>query len=355
VEKELISKKIIFPFLIFLTYSAAGCGLRSAMPDPAVGNLQNAEGMIKYLQKQNLPAVESVESWPNEYGEGILITTDHYTIYTTLLEPLILYQVPGFMESSYRGYQKQLPRPIETRMKFTVYLFATRKQWEDFTKTFTGPDAVMYLKIQRGAYFLNGICVAYNIGRTRTFSVLAHEGWHQFNSRCFKYRLPSWVDEGIAMLFETSKYQQGWFIFEPGKNMGRLSTLKQVLAKNKMIPLKELIGLNPGEVLIHSDTEAAIAFYAQAYALVRFLREEDYGKRLGIFQQMLMDGLRGNWQLEEPERTVAEDRDIWPTAGWNRKVANQLFTTYIGDDFEKLDREYVTFCRKLVYHVYSKK
>ncbi len=349
-------KKLTFPFLISLIYITAGCQFNIAVPEAAVvgNNLQTAEGMIDYLTKQHLPAVESVEEWPNKYDQGIVITTDHYRIYTTLLEPLMLYQVPGFMESAYRGYQDQLPNPIETRTKFTIYLFATREQWEDFTKIFTGPQAAIYLKIQRGAYFLNGVCVAYNIGRTRTYSVLGHEGWHQFNARTFRYRLPSWVDEGIAMLFETSKYEQGWFKFEPDKNLGRLGALKETLAKNKMIPLKELIGLNPGEVLVHSDTEAAMAFYAQSYALVRFLREEDYGRRLRNFHQMLLGGLRGIWQLDEQERRIAADRDIPPTARWNRQMANTLFTAYIGDEFERLDMEYNTFCRKLVYRVYKK-
>jgi hypothetical protein len=317
--------------------------------------LQTAEGIIDYLKKQNLPAVESVENWPNKYAEGIVITTNHYRIYTTLLEPLMLYQVPGFMESAYRGYQDQLPNPVEIKTKLTIYLFATRQQWEDYTKAFTGPQAPVYLKIQRGAYFLDGECVAYNIGRKRTYSVLGHEGWHQFNAHCFKYRLPSWVDEGIAMHFETSKYEQGWFKFEPDKNLGRLSALKETLAKDKMIPLKELIGLNPGEVLIHSDSEAAMAFYAQAYALVRFLREEEYGKRLRNFHQLLMGGLKGSWPLEEPELTIAADKNILPTAAWNRRVANTLFNTYISNDLERLNREYELFCRKLVYRVYSKK
>ena len=96
-----------------------------------------------------------------------------------------------------------------------MYLFGQRKQWDDFTSTFAGRQAGLYNKIKAGAYYLNGSCVAYNIGRERTFAVLGHEGWHQFNSRLFKYRLPSWVDEGIAMQFETSRYENGLFYFEP--------------------------------------------------------------------------------------------------------------------------------------------
>ena len=96
-------------------------------------------GMIEYLHKQNLPALESVEVWQNEYGPGLKLTTAHYEILTTLLEPLMLSQVPGFMESAYRGYNDQLPEPIETTTKFTIYLFAERKQWEDFTRSLCRP------------------------------------------------------------------------------------------------------------------------------------------------------------------------------------------------------------------------
>jgi hypothetical protein len=308
-------------------------------------------GMIEYLHKRNLPALESVEVWQNEYGPGLKLTTAHYEMLTTLLEPLMLSQVPGFMESAYRGYNNQLPEPIETTTKFTVYLFAERKQWEDFTRTFAGPQAPLYCKIKSGAYYLNDACVAYNIGRERTFSALGHEGWHQFNKKHFKFRLPSWLDEGIAMLFETSRYEQGLFYFEPVQNMGRLGSLKVSLMKNKMIPLKELIAMNPGEALVTGD-ETVMAFYSQSYALVRFLREEGYGKRLGKYHQLLEDGLKGKWPLEEGGKRIASDRNIQLTVWWNRAIGTKLFEYYISDDFDQIEKEYLTFCRKVVYHVH---
>ena len=310
--------------------------------------------MIDYLQRQNLPALKSVELWQNEYGPGLKLTTEHYEIFTTLLEPLMLSQVPGFMESAYRGYQGQLPEPIETTTKFTVYLFAERGQWEDFTKTFTGPQAPLYCKIKAGAYYLNGACVAYNIGRERTFSVLGHEGWHQFNSRHFKFRLPSWLDEGIAMLFEANRYDRGLFYFEPSRNLGRLGGLKKTLMENKMIPLEKLIAMNPGEALATDETEVVMALYSQSYALVRFLREEDYGKRLANYHRLLLDGLRGKWPLGKGHKRIAADRNIPLTIRWNRAVGSQLFKQYIGGDFERIEEEYITFCRKIVYHVHFK-
>ncbi|UCF42216.1 MAG: hypothetical protein JSV99_06280 [Planctomycetota bacterium] len=337
--------------VVFCVGGCSGPGTVETTKAGEPGRIDTPRGMIEYLKERNLPALKSVEVWQNEYGPGLKLSTAHYDIFTTLLEPLMLSKVPGFLESAYRSYNGQLSEPIEAATKFPVYLFAERMQWEDFTKAFAGRQASMFCKIKAGAYYLNGACVAYNIGRERTFSALGHEGWHQFNKRLFQFRLPSWLDEGIAMLFEVSRESGGFFYFEPGKNIYRLGGLKKTLMDNEMIPLRELIAVNPGEVLSTEKEEAVMAFYSQSYALVRFLREEDYGKRLWRYHRLLLDGLRGNWLLSEQNRTIAADRNIPLTVRWNRAVGLELFEHYIGDDFDRIGQEYAVFCRKIVYHV----
>jgi hypothetical protein len=309
--------------------------------------LNGTTGMAGYLTK--LPAVKKITDWENKYAPGITIFTEHYKIHTTLMEPLMLRQLPGFIEAAYKSYQRQLPHPIQTQTVLTVYLFATRDQWEQFTKEFAAPNGKAYLKIKKGAYYLNGSCVAYNIGRTATFSVIAHEGWHQFSSRHFAYRLPSWLDEGIATLFETSKYTGGKFDFYPDRNGGRLGSLRKTLIEKNMIPLKQLITLNPGQVV--SDSDAVLAFYGQSYALVRFFREDGYGKRLKRFHNMLSGALRGTWPLPEHLQKVASDRNIPMTNRWNMFISPKLFDMYIEQTPEELEKEYTAFCKKIVYHV----
>ena len=339
---------------VFLCIS--GC-VSNPAPKPAALSIDTPGGMIAYLNSQNLPALKSVEPWASPFGQGLKLTTTHYEIHTTLLEPLMLSQVPGFMESAYRSYQAQLPKPIETSTLFTVYLFADRHQWETFTVSFTGPQAPLYLQIKKGAYYLNGSCVAYYIGRESTFTSIGHEGWHQFNSRYFKYRLPSWLDEGIAMTFETSAYEGGFFVFQPERNMNRLGGLKKTLLSNETIPLRELVSINPGEVV--AEINDITAFYSQAYALVRFLREDNYGKRLASYQKLLLDGLTGQWPLSEADRRIAADRNILITVGWNRMAGSMLFEHYftnsdaakVGDDFGKIEKQYIAFCRKIVYNI----
>ncbi|MBN1972874.1 MAG: hypothetical protein JW787_04500 [Sedimentisphaerales bacterium] len=300
-----------------------------------------------YMYKQNLPDLESVQRWQNIYGPGLKITTAHYEIFSTLMDRYMLCRIPEFMESAYHVYNSQLPEKVETSVKFTIYLFANRTQWEHFTWTFAGDQAEIFYKIKAGAYYHNGSCIAYDIGAERTLSALGHEGWHQFSSRHFQYRLPSWLDEGVAMLFETYDYQDGAIMFAPTKNSYRLDSLKKTLASGRMLPLDELTAINPGQVLATDQADSVAAFYSQSYALVRFLREYDQGRRRAIYNQLLADGFRGNWPLDNVSREIAVNRNLPRTILWNHIVGTQLFQQYIHDDFELIEKEYLDFCMQI--------
>ena len=109
---------------------------------------------------------------------------------------------------------------------------------------------------------------------------------------------------------ETHGSDSGLFYFEPTENMYRLDGLKRTLIKNKMIPLKELISMNPGDVLATDQTKAVMAFYSQSYALVRFLQEAGYGRWRGVYRRLLLDGLTGDWELDEVNKKIATDRNV---------------------------------------------
>ncbi len=302
----------------------------------------------EWMLPREIPAVESMELWENSYGSGLRLTTAHYRIFTTILEPEILRRIPAFMESAYQAYRTQLIEAVEPQTGLTTYLFANRRQWEEFTKDFTGDQARTFCRIKAGAYYHNGSCVAYDIGPERTLAVLGHEGWHQFSDKHFKFRLPSWIDEGIAMLFETSDAESGKFQLAPAQNAYRLSSLKKTLENNSMIPLRELISSNPGDVLATDRTEAVMAFYSQAYALVRFLQEADSGRRKKAYDRLLVDGLRGRWRLDGKNMRIAVDRSIPRNILWNHVVGLVLFEDYVGDDYDRIEKEYLTFCRQIV-------
>ncbi len=300
------------------------------------------------LQGENLPALRDIKAWENPYGPGLELVSDHYRIRTTLLEPLVLRSVPGFLEAAHAEYNEQLPQPIESPRKFDVYLFGSRQQWEKFTRSFAGDQAEVFCKIKTGAYYLNGVCVVYDIGRSRTLAALGHEGWHQFNGRHFKFRLPCWLDEGVAMLFEESVCEQGTVRFVPETNVQRLGALSTTLSSRGQMPLSQLVTTSPGEVIASDQQGAALAFYSQSYALARFLREADGGRYLPAYRQILRDGLAGRWPLEEQARRVAADRNLPRTTDWNRTVGAMLLTSYVGKDLDGLEREYQAYCRRIL-------
>lgn len=347
-NKENYPNKISIIILTCCCLGLISCS-NTTKTTPVNNSLNNHSNLIQYASKS--PAARKVEKWNNQFGQGMVITTDHYQIYTTLTEPLMLSQIPAFIESAYKAYQKMLPEAIKSNTPMRVYLFADRDQWEKWTIDFAAPNQDIYLKIQRGAYYLNGDCVAYDIGRTRTFSVLAHEGWHQFNSRHFVYRLPSWLDEGIAMQFEAAKYKNGLFEFDTKQNLSRLGSLKYAMKSSNFIKPEQLIEQHPGMYLIHNDADSTIAFYAQSYALVRFLREDDYCKRLINFNNMIQGAVKGLWQIPYDVAKIAKNRNIPMNSQFNAYIADTTFKQYITEDFETLAADYIRFCNKITSNI----
>jgi hypothetical protein len=336
--------------IISILYMAGCQSDKSARPDLDSQILSVSNNMAEFLRQKHLSQLDDIKAWKNTYGPGLKLTTAHYEIYTTIMEPLTLTRIPKFMESAYRAYNSQLPEPVETKLKFTVYLFSNRRQWEHFTYSFAGEQAELFCKIKAGAYYHNGVCVAYDIDKERTFATLAHEGWHQFNSRIFKYRLPSWLDEGVATLFEAYHTEDGMIYFEPAANTNRLDALRKTLKNDRMLPLRELTAINPGQVLSADQTEGTMAFYSQSYALIRFLQQADNGKRLGVYNKLLADGLRGNWPLDRVSKKIAIDRNLPKTILWNHLVGQQLFQEYIDSDFDRIEQEYLAFCRQITQY-----
>jgi hypothetical protein len=338
--------------LIGFALSCLGCQESKSVgvSNGSAGVLNGPYQMADYIRKE--PAVKNVQIWKDPNTPGLIIQTQHYRVHTTLLDPLMLQRVPSFLESAYKAYQSQLPSPLSSTYLFDIYLFGTRSEWEEFTRSFVGDEAELYLKLKKGAYTANGAWVGYNIGRKLTFQILGHEGWHQFNQRLFMYRLPSWLDEGIATLFETCRYHQGQFLFEPGRNLMRLGSLKRTIQRRQLIPLRQLIVLNPGQVLSdHGSDDAVVAFYAQNYALVRFLREYRYGIYLRKYHLLLLGGAEGSWPLPGELASLAADRTRPLTVGWNTQISPILFAHYIEPDIDQLEKAYREFCGKIVYHV----
>lgn len=346
---------------------AAGCG--GGIEYKSDRGRTRSDRRLERISRQ--PMVKTVARWtvPAEMiggrsVEGLQIATAHYRIYTTLQDELILQQVPFFLESAFGSYAEMLGQTIRSEKKLVVYFWDTREQWEDFTRYWAGPNATVYLNISAGAYYLRGVCVTYHIRRDANFSVLAHEGWHQFSHQLFKYRLPSWLDEGLATNFESYTWSQGKVTFDPKKNGSRLFALKRALVGNTLMKLSSLLVLDPGRVIGHhsaspEDSRAnpqMAAFYGQVYALVRFMREYNYGEYLVGFRKLLNDARLGRWPLDAvTAKRAQEHKEYMRTRHWNDTVGPMIFRHYLAPTTHELDPAYETFCQRILSRISFKK
>ncbi len=281
------------------------------------------------------------QSWSTPVGQGWTLRTRHYEIYTTITRSDFLKGLPAFMERAFATYQTYLPATMESRYPSRIYLFADRAQWEGFTCEFAQDQAETLLQIQQGAYCLKDACVAYDIGDTRTLAALAHEGWHQFVGRHFQYRLPSWLDEGLAMQFESLALIESDEPFKPEDNPYRVQAMHQLLLLSQWSSLPDLLTCSPGEVMASNQAASVQGFYSQSYALIHFLSQERYVQG---FRRLLWDGAAGHWPLTPGYQRIAIDRNMPKTLAWNRAVGLELFKHYIDADLDRLDREYRHFC-----------
>lgn len=241
----------------------------------------------------------STEPWSFHGAPGRLLSTSFHRVYTTIDEPNTLDALPGFLEAlihRYRTVFVDLPapsRPLET------YLFAERDQWQQHTREIMQERAALYLNLGRGGYAVRGTAVLFDIdetGHRDTFSIIAHEGWHQYTQIVFRHALPTWLEEGIATWMEGRRERRdGGFEFDGLANRARLEMLSTALNTGRLIKLTELLERVPQQFLEEGERDQArlLTYYAQVWALVQFLMEGEDGRYREALGRVLVDAAEG--------------------------------------------------------------
>lgn len=297
--------------------------------------------------KARMPArVHSTEAWTFGREPGRVIRTDSYRLFTTEGDSILVARMPTFMEQALEAYTTSLgslPRPP---VPLDTYLMANRPQWTRLTQSLMGQQSEIYLKIQRGGFTAQGRAVLYDIGTHDTFSLVAHEGWHQYTQRTFRQPLPTWLEEGIAAYMEGFRWDQDFPEFPSFRawaNIERFDQLRRAVQDNKLATLEQLMTQAPQELLLQGGDQA-LTFYAQAWAAVHFLREGEGGRYRRGLERLLRDAADG----AVADRLTAE---LGPAAGRGylmRRRGPDLFRVYISADLPAASKEFADFCRAAV-------
>lgn len=258
-----------------------------------------------------------------------MLSSPRYVIYTTFAERKRRNALAQVLEGAYIQYQLFAPTtPLDDR-PMHCFIFAKRTEWEEFTDRQTGRDAAMYLQIPRGGYTIDDWFAAWSDTDQGLFNTAAHEGWHQYVARNFQGRLPPFLEEGIACLFETVRIERGLPRWNTSLNPLRAQMLRRAAEEGHVWRLDELIALDAGHV-VQTLRPRINAFYAQSWAFARFLNEAEGGRYRPMLQEFLADAAVG----KTPRR-------------WEPHETRRALERYFQQDFAEIERAYTLFVRRI--------
>lgn len=286
--------------------------------------------------------------WEYRGVPGKIYESQNYRLHTTIQNPVSAQKLVQLLEAGLAEYQKIAPNAVAKRDGLMdAYLFANRREWATFTQETTGANARLYLMITRGGYAIGDRFVAYYTADLDTWSVTAHEGFHQFCGRYLQGRLPPFLEEGLSTTFERVKWDaNGRPQLNPQVNPLRAQELRTVWEARATIPLADLFQLDAGQVVGGPGIRIQ-AFYAQGWAFARFVREYDNGKYREKFIKWVEATASGT--LIDPTGTHRVHQLMW-----DRTTVRPIIERYLETDTATLQREFDEWCRYLVYEEFPR-
>lgn len=315
---------------LYVGLLAAGCASQTS-----VGRW---EGPAQATQAQT-------QEWIFGEEKARVLRSQHYNVYTTIEDDEVLDLLPQVMEGAHSMYKQVCPSVPETTRPLDCFIFRWRSEWDQYTQRYTGQDARIYLQIRSGGYTLRDRYVAYYIGRLGTFSVASHEGWHQYAGRHFKGRLPPFLEEGMACMFETITWQDRLPRWNLSVNVPRAQTLRKAIDGKDLFPLEKLCAMHAGDIVGESNDKID-TFYAQAWAFARFLYEAENGRYRPAMQKWLAETADGT--VADP--TKSHNRALAP---WRRQAVKPMIEHYLGMSIGQVESAYQAWMRKIAFEELS--
>lgn len=295
----------------------------------------------------------TTEPWPFAGYEGRLISTPNYRIHTTVENPSFVESLPMFAELSLAHYRSALGDLPAPEQPLETYLFRDRRQWEVMTRRLLPDQAGMLDSLGRGGFTTRGIAVLYYIDFSRsmssrdTFAIAAHEGWHQYTQTTFKHQLPVWLEEGVATYMESfSLGRDGEPQFRPWANQERRVALANAARRNQLIPLNEILQRSP-QAFLENGKNQLLVYYAQVWALTRFLAEGEDGRYRDGLEQVLHDAAHGRLVGRLASSVHVPNQRRRGVAATSR-TGPWIILEYFNPNLAEFEEQYDQFVRSLI-------
>lgn len=236
-------------------------------------------------------------------GELKTYITQHYTVYSDLpRDEVALYAT--HMSRLFDNYQKRFNDfQMRNGGVMPLYVFHRREDYVAFMKQ-QGVNA----EGSGGMFFVSPTAqglATFTAGRSRaqTFSVLQHEGFHQFAYHYIGVDLPIWINEGIAQYFEDGVLIRGNMTLGLA-NADRIERVRTAIARNTALPIERILTISPEDWhrTLARDTDEAALLYAQSWSMVYFMLHVDGGKyqsKMTRYLKLVADGQPSEQAFED--------------------------------------------------------
>jgi hypothetical protein len=205
-----------------------------------------------------------------------IVTTDHYIIHTDL-DPVLTDDLAMRMDAMWQEYAHRLCdfSPPQNAPKLQAYLLAGRGEYMHLTgNRFPNTGGIFIPSKNLLASFLE------TQGRDGIRRALQHEAFHQFAHLAISPKLPIWLNEGIAQIFEEGIWTGNSFLIGqvPPK---RVYQLQQDIRESRLTDFTAFMNQTNEQWASNMRyMPIAITQYNQAWAMTQFLifATDDHGQ-----------------------------------------------------------------------------
>jgi hypothetical protein len=214
-------------------------------------------------------------------------TTNHYHIQTDV-DAFFAEDLCHRMDAMYDEYSRRLVdfNPQAGNRLFDVYIFLHHGQYLNFTNNRFPNTGGVFIAGKALAAFQEGQ------GRDQLRRTLQHEAFHQFAYSAIGPKLPVWLNEGLAQIFEEGIYNGTSFrIGEVPPR--RVRQLQDDIDAHQLFDFKEFLALTDKQWADNlADKDRGAREYNQAWAMAHYLIFSDDATGKPHFRARLIDMLK---------------------------------------------------------------
>jgi len=272
------------------------------------------------------------------------VQTPHYILHTDH-EPQVAQLIAAQQEALFRELYKRMgkikPHQLTGRFKLKVFKSPARYLQELGPAAFGSQGLYMHSRDLLAAW-------APPEHLEVVLETLRHEGTHQFVMHFIGPDVPIWLNEGMAVFYQHSRFKNG------GLQLGdvppkRVIRLKEAIEKHQIIHLSRMLRMSPYEWInaVHTGESHAGLQYDQAWAMVHFLAFAKNQRYRAAFKQFIYHLSHGRDAYHAWEKAF----------GTNFNAFEQRWVEYIQglEAFENLPcRDRLEVLGKLVLRAYKK-